>query len=110
MLTLTVSKQVIIMSKKQLSTFEKEMQKASFREQFEEEYNEFVLSETIRSLMESDHKSVRKLAKESGLSPTVIQNIRSGQQGDVKLSNFINISHACGYKIILEKNNERICL
>lgn len=98
------------MSKKQPSTFEREMQNASFREQFEEEYSEFVLAETIKSLMESGHKSVRTLAKESGLSPTVIQNMRSGQQEDVKLRNFINISHACGYKIILEKNDERIAL
>ena len=98
------------MSKKQLSTFEREMQKASFREQFEEEYSEFILAETIKSLMESGQKSVRTLAKESGISPTVIQNMRSGQQEDVKLRNFINISHACGYKIILEKNDERIAL
>jgi len=76
----------------------------------EEEYNQFILSETIKTLMESAHKTVRTLAKESGLSPTVIQSMRSGQQGDVKLGNFINISHACGYKIILEKNNERISL
>jgi transcriptional regulator with XRE-family HTH domain len=98
------------MSKKQLSTFEREMQQASFREKFEAEYNKFALSETIKTLMESAHKTVRTLAKESGLSPTVIQNLRSGQQEDVKLGNFINISHACGYKVILEKNDERISL
>ncbi len=95
---------------KNLSTFDREMQDSSFRKSFEEEYNEFLLSETIRSLMESEHKSVRKLAKESGVSPTVIQNIRSGLQEDIKLSNFINISHACGYKIVLEKNSQRIAI
>ena len=98
------------MNKKPLSTFEKEMQNESFHKQFDEEYDEFILSETIISLMESGHKSVRKLAKESGLSPTVIQKMRSGQQEDVKLSNFINISHACGYQVILEKNKQRITL
>tara|TARA_R110002126_G_scaffold247974_3_gene390872 strand:+ start:22956 stop:23252 length:297 start_codon:yes stop_codon:yes gene_type:complete len=98
------------MSKKQLSTFEREMRDESFQKQFEEEYNDFVLSETIRSLMTNEHKSVRKLAEESGLSPTVIQKMRSGQQEDVKLSNFINISHACGYQVILEKSNQRITL
>ena len=98
------------MTDKHLSTFEKEMQDPIFREQFEEEYTEFLLSETVRALMESEHKSVRKLAKASGLSPTVIQNIRSGTQEDIKLSNFINISHACGYKLILEKDSKRIAL
>lgn len=99
-----------IMTKQQLSTFEREMQDTMFREQFEEEYNEFLLSETIRTLMKNGHKSVRKLAIESGLSPTVIQNIRSGAQEDMKLSNFINISHVCGYKVILEKDDKRIAL
>jgi DNA-binding Xre family transcriptional regulator len=95
---------------KNLSTFEREMQDENFREQFEKEYNEFLLSETIRALMDSGHKTIRKLAQEVGLSPTVIQKIRSGMQDDIKLSNFISISHACGYKVILERDNERISL
>jgi len=98
------------MPKHTLSTFEREMQNATFKEAFEKEYNEFFLSETIHAMMDEAHKSVRKLADESGLSPTVIQNIRSGIQEDIKLSNFINISRACGYKLILEKDNERIAL
>lgn len=98
------------MTKPHLSTFEREMQDATFREEFEKEYNEFLLSETILVMMNEAHKSVRKLATETDLSPTVIQNIRSGIQEDIKLSNFINISHACGYKLILEKENQRIAL
>jgi len=96
------------MSKKELSTFEKEMQKTSFRIKFEKKYKEFLLSELIIALMENDKKSVRKLANEVGLSPTVIQKIRTGKQDDIKLSNFINISHACGYHLILEKGGKRI--
>ena len=98
------------MNKAELSTFEKEMQKSSFRRKFEKEYKEFLLSEIISALMEDDLKSVRELAKEVGLSPTVIQKLRSGKQQDVKFRNFVNISHACGYDVILEKGEERICL
>lgn len=98
------------MPKQTLSTFEREMQDATFKEEFEKEYNEFLLSETIHAMMDKAHKSVRKLADESGLSPTVIQNIRSGIQKDIKLSNFINISHACGYKLILTKDHQQIIL
>ena len=98
------------MTKTHLSTFEREMQETAFREEFEKEYNEFLLSETIIAMMSDANKSVRKLATETDLSPTVIQNIRSGTQEDIKLSNFINISHACGYKLILEKNKQRIAL
>ena len=87
---LTAKQRVIIMNKTQLSTFDKEMQDEAFNKQFSNEYAEFLLSETIRDLMDNGHKSVRKLADESGLSPTVIQNMRSGQQEDVKLRNFIS--------------------
>ena len=86
------------------------MKKTSFRKKFQKEYKEFLLSELVSSLMDNDDKSVRKLAEEVGLSPTVIQNIRSGKQEDVKLRNFVKISRACGYDIILEKNNDRISL
>lgn len=110
MITPTELKQVTIMSKKSLSTFEREMLDPDFKEQFDKEYTEFLLAETIRELMESAHKSVRKLAKESGLSPTAIQNIRSGLQDDMKLSNFLTISHACGYHLVLEKDDKRIPL
>jgi hypothetical protein len=106
-----VLKQVNIMIKKQqLSTFDREMQDPAFQEEFEKEYKEFLLSETILAMMEGAQKSVRKLASESGISPTIIQNIRSGIQEDIKLSNFINISHACGYKLVLEKDNQRIAI
>lgn len=98
------------MTKQHVSTFEREMLDSAFKEKFEKEYKEFLLSETILAMMEEAHKSVRKLAEESGLSPTVIQNIRSGVQEDIRLTNFINISHACGYKVILEKDHQRIAL
>ena len=98
------------MTDAQLSTFDQEMKKASFRKKFNKEYKEFLLSEIISALMENDKNSVRKLAKEVGLSPTVIQKLRSGKQEDIKLKNFINISLACGYRVFLEKENHRISL
>ncbi len=92
------------------STFERKMENPEFKKAFEESYHELLLSELLIALMEKDHKTVRQLAKEVGVSPTVIQKIRSGGQADVKLSNFLNISHACGYSVILEKRKERIVL
>ncbi len=96
------------MKNKQLSTYDSLMQDASFRKEFEEGYREFLLSELICALMEEDEQSVRSLAKEVGLSPTVIQNVRSGKQEDMKVSNFIGIATACGYNVVLEKGAEKI--
>jgi len=98
------------MTKKVLSTFEREMKNLAFRKAFENSYKELLLSELLIALMENDKKSVRKLAEEVSLSPTSIQKIRSGKQDDIKMRNFISISHACGYQVVLEKGKERITL
>ena len=86
------------------------MQKPGFKEGVGHEYKELVLSELILGLMAEDSKSVRKLAQELGLSKTVIQNLRSGVQTDMKLSNFVKLTHAYGYDLVLEKAGERITL
>lgn len=57
------------------------MQNKSFKKKFEKGYKEFLLSELIISMMENDKKSVRELAAEVELSPTVIQKLRSNNQG-----------------------------
>jgi DNA-binding Xre family transcriptional regulator len=98
------------MTKKIMSTFEREMKNPKFRKSFKKGYRDFLLSELLIAMMEGDKKSVRALAKEASLSPTVIQKLRSGNQEDIKLSNFINISHACGFHVVLEKGEERINL
>lgn len=96
------------MSKRSLSTFEREMQDDKFRESFKKGYREFLLSEVILSLMEESHKTVRGLAHEVGLSPTIIQKVRSGEQRDLKVSNLLTIAAACGYHLCLEKGKKRI--
>jgi DNA-binding Xre family transcriptional regulator len=96
--------------KKPMSTVERWMKKPGFREAFKREYKEFLLSELVLALMAEDSKSVRELAGELGVSKTVIQNIRSGEQTDMKLSNFVKLTHACGYDLVLEKEGQRITL
>ncbi|MBK8502708.1 MAG: helix-turn-helix domain-containing protein [Saprospiraceae bacterium] len=98
------------MKHKSLSTFEREMQNPELKEQFENEYREFVLSELLIALMEKDNVSVRKLAQAAGLSPSLIQRMRSGEQKDVKVRNFISIAKELGYQLILEKGKTRIPL
>ena len=96
------------MSNKPATTFDKWMKNPAIKKAYEDGHEEFVLSEIIRALMENDHKSVRGLAKKAGLSPTVIQDIRSGRQEDMKVKNFISIAHACGYHLLLVNEREKI--
>lgn len=92
------------------STFDRLMGNKKFKKEFDLEYNDLLLSELLIAAMESEHKSVRKLADAVGLSPTVIQKIKSGQQKDVKFKNFIGLMQECGFSVILEKGQQRISL
>jgi transcriptional antiterminator len=97
-------------SKKPPSTVERWMRKPGFKEGAQDEYKELVLSELVLAIMAKDNKSVRELAQLLGVSKTVIQNLRSGVQADMKLSNFVKLTHAYGYELVLEKAGERITL
>jgi len=70
---------------------------------FEKEYNEFLLSEFVLEKMEAENISVRKLAKKAGVSPTVIQKIRSQKVARINLNTFTNVLNTLGYKINIEK-------
>lgn len=96
------------MNKERLSTFDLEMQDPEFKESFEKGYKEFLFAELLADLMEECHKTVRGLAEEVGLSPTIIQKLRKGKQSDLKMKNFVSIAEACGYHLVLEKGSHRI--
>ncbi len=96
--------------KKPASTLDRWLEKPAFKKSFEKEYKELLLSELVHAIMAEDNKSVRSLAAELGISKTVIQNIRSGEQTDMKLSNFLKMTHAYGFQLVLEKGDQRIAL
>ena len=96
--------------KKPASTLDRWLEKPAFKKSFEKEYKELLLSELVHAIMAEDNKSVRSLAAELGISKTVIQNIRSGEQTDMMLSNFLKMTHAYGFQLVLEKGDQRIAL
>jgi DNA-binding Xre family transcriptional regulator len=98
------------MSKKPMSTYDREMQDPEFKAAYEKEFKEFALSELLLAMMEEDDVSVRKLARAVNVSPSVIQKLRSGKQKDIKLTNFMSIAKEFGYILVLEKGDSRICL
>jgi len=91
-----------------MSTYEREMQNSEFKDAFEREYAEFALQEFLLALSEEDEKSVRTLAKEAGVHPNAIQNLRSRKTKDVKLSTFLKIARAYGYSLELVKGKKHI--
>ena len=95
---------------KPLSTFDRKMKNQKFKKAFEESYRELLFSELMTSIMEDNDMSIRALAKEAKISASVIQDLRSGKQHDIKVSNLIKIAHAFGYEVILQKGKTRLSI
>lgn len=103
----SVLRKVNIMSKKPLSTFDRFMKKAKQKKRYDEEYKELLLSELFLALMEGDDLSVRKLAKAAGISPTVIQEVKSGKKKNITLETFLKIVAACGWTVVIENPKKK---
>ena len=73
------------------------------KEKFDKEYNEFLLSEFILEKMESENISVRALAQKAGVSPTVIQKIRSKNAERINFRTFTSVLNSLGYKVNIER-------
>jgi len=85
------------------STYEEFISDPKRKKEFDKEYNEFLLSEFILEKMESEQISVRALAKKAGVSPTIIQKIRSKNAERINFRTFTNVLHSLGYKINIER-------
>jgi len=53
----------------------------------------------LAAAMQKDSTSVRDLAKEAGISPTIIQELKTGKGGTIALATFSRVLNAIGYKI-----------
>jgi len=101
------------MTKKVKSTSDKFVESLSpkQRKEFFEEYRELLLSELLLAAMEQDEISVRKLAKLAGVSPTIVQAMRSGTKKDFSMKSFFKILKGLGCKrFMVELNGQFIPL
>jgi len=92
------------------STYEKEMESPKFRKLFEKEYGELILSELILAMMAEDNVSVRKLAKQIGVAPSVVQSVRSGKHKNMTLKTFIKMIAALGGEIAVKRGGAYVPL
>ena len=90
-------------NEKELSTFEKEMKDPHFKSEFEKEYQEFLISEFLIEAMDEEHISVRNLAKETGVSASMIQKLRSGKNTNISINKLVSLISALHYRIKIEK-------
>jgi len=88
---------------KNLSTFDKLIQNPKQKEKFDKEYSKFLVKEFLLEAMNENHISVRKLAEESGISTSIIQNIKSDKATNVTFSTLNSLMSALGYRVVIEK-------
>ena len=96
-------------NKKVLSSYDEHVQSLSKakRKKFEEGYRDLLLSELLIALMKEDEISVRELAKAAGISPTIIQGVRSGAQQNLTMQSFFKILKALHCSITIETGKSR---
>jgi DNA-binding Xre family transcriptional regulator len=97
-------------TKKQMSTFDKFMQNPKWKASFEKGYEKFLISEFLIEAMEENKISVRKLAQKAGVSPTIIQNIRSGKSSNISINTLAPILSVLHYRIQFVKDKNRVRL
>jgi Helix-turn-helix. len=91
--------------KKAKSTYEEFIEDEEQQALLDKEYKDLLLSELLIAAMEHDHISVRKLASASGVSPTIIQGLKSGSKTNITIDTLSKILDAVGYQIILAPKN-----
>jgi len=91
------------MNKKNESTFDKFMKDKKQKELFNKEYNRFLLSEFLLDAMKEKNISVRKLSEKSGISTSIIQNIKTEKATNVTIKTVIALAASLGYRINFEK-------
>ena len=94
------------MKRKAKSTYEEFIEDDKQKDLLDKEYKELLLSELLIAAMEHDHISVRKLASAAGVSPTIIQGLRSGSRTNITVDTLSKILDAVGYQIIFTPKYE----
>ncbi|WP_244265078.1 helix-turn-helix domain-containing protein [Leptospira alexanderi] len=67
-----------------------------------------MLSELVTELMELENISVRELAKITKLSPTSIQELKSGKKDNPTFLSLLKIVEALGGAIVFKKGNKEL--
>lgn len=96
--------------KKTKSTFERIMEDPKQKESFEKEYANFLLSELLLDAMSEQDISVRALSKASGISTSVIQNLRAMQPVNITLKTLNALLSSLGYELVARKGRRCVSL
>ena len=98
------------MPNKKRSTFDRIMSDPEQKKKFEKEYVQFLFSELLLEAMDEEHISVRALSKESGVSTSVIQNMRSMKPTNITIKTMASLLKPLGYQLTAKKGRKTVKL
>ena len=98
----------IIMTNKKISTFDRFMNEPEQKKKFEKEYTQFLFSELLLEAMDEEHISVRELSKKSGVSTSIIQNMRSMKPTNVTIKTMASLLKPLGYQLAATKDGKTV--
>ena len=98
------------MKNKKKSTFDRIMSDSEQKKRFEKEYVQFLFSELLLEAMDEEHISVRALSKESGVSTSVIQNMRSMKPTNITIKTMASLLKPLGYQLAATKGRRTVIL
>ena len=75
------------------------MENPNWKRDFENGYEDFLISEFLCEQMESANLTVRELATRAGVSPTTVQHLRTGNAENVKVKTLLSVLHELGYSL-----------
>ena len=98
------------MPNKKMSTFDRIMSDPEQKKKFEKEYVQFLFSELLLEAMDEEHISVRALSKKSGVSTSVIQNMRSMNPANITIKTMVSLLKPLGYQLAAKKGKKTVKL
>lgn|SRR5574344_163961 len=100
----------LIMKNKRMTTFNRIMKNTKQKKKFDSEYADFLFSELLLDAMNEQQVSVRELSKESGISTSIIQNIRAQSKSNLTLKTMESLLCALGYQLTAKKGRKTVNL
>jgi len=98
------------MKNRKKSTFDRIMSDSEQKKRFEKEYVQFLFSELLLEAMDEEHISVRALSKKSGVSTSVIQNMRSMKPTNITIKTMASLLKPLGYQLAATKGRRTVIL
>ncbi len=96
------------MAKKAQSTYDEYVNSLSKerKKEFDSGYQELILSELLQAIMKNDDISVRELAAAAGVSPTIVQGLRSGKR-NVTMDSVSKVFDVVGYELTIQPKESK---